>query len=80
MLARNLLTYLVRSTNLKLCTYNVNIVTATTTYSFVVWDFDNIIPRGDHIIITKKKKGEEEKKEEDEVSPTKQLKPTLGKR
>lgn len=45
-----------------------------------MWDFDNIIPRGDHIIITKKKKGEEEKKEEDEVSPTKQLKPTLGKR
>lgn len=33
--------------------------TATTTYSFVVWDFDNIIPRDKHEIEDKKKKPED---------------------
>ncbi|KAJ0171169.1 hypothetical protein K1T71_013368 [Dendrolimus kikuchii] len=39
---------------------------ATTTYSFVVWDFDNRIPRGSHIIEEFKKKGDNNKKEEEE--------------
>ncbi|CAK1595571.1 unnamed protein product [Parnassius mnemosyne] len=38
---------------------------ATTTYSFVVWDFYNIIPRGNHI--KDKKKGEDREKEEEEI-------------
>lgn len=47
-------------------THNIKF-TATTTYSFVVWDFNNIIPRGNHEA-EKKNKEDDEKKEEEEVS------------
>ncbi|XP_004923513.1 NACHT and WD repeat domain-containing protein 2 [Bombyx mori] len=52
---------------------------ATTTYSFVVWDFDGAIPRDKHVIEYKKKKGQEDKKDvekEDEMineEPTKNV-------
>ncbi|XP_053618962.1 NACHT and WD repeat domain-containing protein 2 [Plodia interpunctella] len=39
---------------------------ATTTYSFVVWDFDYTIPRDKHEIEIKKKKGENKRDEEEE--------------
>ncbi|CAG4962206.1 unnamed protein product [Colias eurytheme] len=37
---------------------------ATTTYSFVVWDFNNYIPRGNHVKDTPKNKDEKADKEE----------------
>lgn len=48
---------------------NTIVFSATTTYSFVVWDFDNIISRSNHE--KEKKKGPDEddaKKDEEEVS------------
>ncbi|XP_052753046.1 NACHT and WD repeat domain-containing protein 2 [Galleria mellonella] len=40
---------------------------ATTTYSFVVWDFDNVISREKHETEAKKKKEEEDDKKEDDM-------------
>ncbi|CAH2243694.1 jg8754 [Pararge aegeria aegeria] len=43
---------------------------ATTTYSFVVWDFNNVIPRGNHE--SEKKNEEDNDKKEDEEEAEKQ--------
>lgn len=41
-------------------------IPATTTYSFVVWDFEHVIPRDKHEEEKKKKNDEDENKEEEE--------------
>lgn len=51
----------IKNINISLC------IIATTTYSFVVWDFNNVIPRCNHFE-TQTNEDDQEKKEEEDVS------------